>query len=257
MRRPLPVLLAALPVSAVLSLFPASLQAQATERGPDGHIRFHVPGVEVFEIPNAPFTAQTATDWTRTSPDGTSIKLHLNAVIARDSSGRVYRERRGFVPAGGATLSPLNEIEVFDPVSSAKTTCTMVTHHCVVTSFHARTSFQLAAVGPFANGTRILTREPLGSREVAGLETTGMRETVTVNTGVLGNDRPLVTTNEFWYSPDLQTNLAVTRNDPENGLQVIQLSNVSRSEPEASQFAVPAGFTVQNNVAAEAAATTP
>jgi hypothetical protein len=79
-----------------------------------------------------------------------------------------------------------------------------------------------------------------------GLDVIGTRESLTVNAGVVGNERALVTTKEFWYSPDLQTNLSITRNDPREGKQVVQLSSVSKSEPQSQLFEVPAGFTVQD-----------
>jgi hypothetical protein len=54
----------------------------------------------------------------------------------------------------------------------------------------------------------------------------------------------VVTTREFWYSSDLEINLSVTRKDPREGTQVIQLVDLSRSEPDPSLFQVPADFTV-------------
>jgi hypothetical protein len=76
---------------------------------------------------------------------------------------------------------------------------------------------------------------------------TGIRETTTVNAEVLGNDQPLVSTREFWYSDELQTNLAVTRNDPSEGKQVIQLSEISQTEPDAHLFQVPIGYSVRDD----------
>jgi hypothetical protein len=219
--------------------------AQEPLRGTDGHTTYRVPGVYVLEIPDKPFTAKTSTDWTRTTADGSSVKLHLDANIARDSAGRVYRERRGFVPSGSNVPSPLHEILIYDPVSSIETVCSVAAHHCVAHNFRPRTSFVIAPAGSLANGTRFLTREPLGADTIAGLEVTGTRETLTMNPGVAGNDRPLVSTREFWYSADLENNLAVTRNDPTEGRQVIRLREVSRSEPDPSQFAIPSGFSLE------------
>jgi hypothetical protein len=206
---------------------------------------YHVPGVDVLNIPDKPFTAKTSTDWTRTAADGTTVKLHLDANIARDSEGRVYRERRGFVPAGSNLASPLHEIMIYDPASSTETVCSLATRHCVVRPFHSQTSYTILPAGSLANGTRFLTRESLGTSTIAGLEVTGTRETLTVNPGVHGNDRPLVSTRDFWYSADLETNVAVTRSTATEGQQVVHLREVSRDEPQASQFAVPSGFTVE------------
>jgi hypothetical protein len=72
----------------------------------------------------------------------------------------------------------------------------------------------------------------------------GTRETLTISAGAIGNNQPVVTTREFWYSSDLEINLSVTRKDPREGTQVLQLIDLSRSEPDPSLFQVPADFTV-------------
>jgi len=82
---------------------------------------------------------------------------------------------------------------------------------------------------------------------IEDLSVSGSRETVTINPGAMGNEQALVTTREFWYSPEIQTNLLTTRKDPREGTQVIRLSEISRSEPNASLFQVPEGFTVQDD----------
>jgi hypothetical protein len=222
------------------------LCAQEAARGPDGGTTYHVSGVDLLAIPGKAFTAKSTTDWTRILEDGTKVRLHLNANLARDSQGRMYRERRSFVPEGSAQESRLMDIILYDPAALTKTTCTVAIHQCVVTGYRPRTSFVTTPAGAFANGTRYLNREDLGTNTMDGLDVVGTRETLTINAGVAGNERPLVTTREFWYSPDLQTNLSVTRNDPREGLQVVRLSSISRSEPQPQQFEVPSGFTVQD-----------
>jgi hypothetical protein len=222
------------------------LCAQEASRGPDGGTTYHVSGVDLLAIPGKAFSAKSTTDWTRTLEDGTKVRLHLNANLARDSQGRMYRERRSFVAEGSTQESRLMEIMLYDPIALTKTTCTVPIHQCVVTGYRPRTSFVTTPAGAFANGTRYLNREDLGTNTMEGLDVVGTRETLTINPGVVGNERPLVSTREFWYSPDLQTNLSVTRNDPREGLQVVRLSSVSRSEPQPQQFEVPSGFTVQD-----------
>jgi hypothetical protein len=74
----------------------------------------------------------------------------------------------------------------------------------------------------------------------------GTRETLTINAGVIGNNQPVVTTREFWYSSDLEINLSVTRKDPREGTQVIQLIDLSRDEPDPSLFQVPSDFAIED-----------
>jgi hypothetical protein len=165
----------------------------------------------------------------------------------------MYRERHSFVPEGSNQKSRLNEISLFDPHAQTRTTCTVATHRCSITTYLPRTSFTAQPEGPFDRGTRFLTRESLGTNVIENLSVTGTRETITINAGTMGNERALVTTREFWYSPEIETNLLTTRKDPREGIQVIRLSAISRSEPDEKMFQVPEGFTVQDDRAASAA----
>jgi hypothetical protein len=106
--------------------------------------------------------------------------------------------------------------------------------------------FAALPAGPLDNGKRFLARESLGSNTIDDLNVVGTRETLTINAGVIGNNQPVVTTREFWYSSDLEINLSVTRKDPREGTQVLQIVGLSRSDPDASLFQVPAEFTVED-----------
>jgi hypothetical protein len=222
--------------------------AQDPTHAPDGGTSFTVSGVELLNIPGIPLIGKSSITWTRPLPDGSTVSTHLEANLARDSQGRIYRERRSFVPENSNLAPRLTMIYIFDPVARTDTTCTVATHECVITNFHPWGVTSLAAqpVGLFANGTRYLTRENLGTNVMDGLDVVGTRETVTINPGVVGNDRPLVSTREFWYAESLKTNLVVTRNDPREGKQVIRLIDFSKSEPNPELFSPPPGYVIRD-----------
>jgi hypothetical protein len=236
-----------IPCFLLLSVIAAgALAAQEAERGPDGGTTYHVTGVELLPISGEPFSAHSRTDWTRALEGGGTVKVHLEANLARDSQGRMYRERRSFVPEGSNQQPRLNEIQIFDPIQHTQTICTVATHHCILSNYHPRMSFTPLPPGPLAGGTRFLTRENIGTNTIENLDVIGTRETITTSAGVVGNQEPLVSTREFWYASELQTNLAITRKDPREGTQVVQLSNISLSEPAAEFFQVPEGYTVSD-----------
>jgi hypothetical protein len=239
-------LYALLAVSLLLACTLAAQQSAELSRGPDGGMRVHVGGIEILPVPGKPFSGRDSIDWTRNLEDGTVVATHLDANLTRDSQGRIYRERRSFVPTNTGEQSKLKDIVLFDPIAHTRTICSVAARHCNVTSYHAPTSFTLTKAGPFDNGTRYLTRESLGSDVVDGFNVVGTRETTSINAGAIGNSQPLVTTREFWYSPDLQVNLSVTRKDPREGTQTIHVVDLSRSEPDPAMFQVPAGFVVQD-----------
>jgi hypothetical protein len=221
-----------------------SLPAQDALRGPDGGTTTRVSGVELLAIPGVPFSGKSNIEWTRTLEDGSQVTVHLEANLARDSRGRIYRERRAFVPANSDQPSRLEQIHIYDPVTRSQFLCTLITYRCVRTSYSPQTFFNAKPVGWNANNTRYLAREELGSDVIDGQSVIGTRETTTTSAGALGNDHPLVSTREFWYSAELQTNLAVTRDDPREGKQVIRLKGLSVSEPNPELFKVPIGYTV-------------
>jgi hypothetical protein len=99
-------------------------------------------------------------------------------------------------------------------------------------------------VGSFDGGTHVGSREALGEKVIEDMNTIGTRETDTIASGAIGNDKPLTLTRDFWYSPDLKTNLQVVRTDPRDGVVTIQMNIQSRTDPDPSSFAVPNGYRV-------------
>jgi hypothetical protein len=232
--------------SLLLACTLAAQESTEPSRGPDGGTRVRVAGIEILPVAGRPFSGRDSIDWTRNLEDGSVQTTHLDAALARDSRGRIYRERRTFVSANTSQQSRLDSIILLDPVAHTRTTCIVAARQCTITGYHASTSFTPTPAGPRDDGKRYLTRESLGSDSIDGLDVVGTRETISINAGVVGNSEPLITTREFWYSPDLQVNLLVTRKDPREGTQVIRVVDLSRSEPDPAIFQVPAGFVVQD-----------
>jgi hypothetical protein len=238
--------LAWLLLSGLLASGLAAQESSEETRGPDGGTRFRVSGIQVLPAPGKPFSGQDTIEWTRSLEDGSVVTLRLFAVVARDSQGRIHRERRTFVPGNSSEQSKLIETMFLDPIAHTRTTCTVATRDCTVSGYHERATFAPKRAGSLDNGTRYLTRENLGSSVVEDSNVVGTRETLSIKAGVVGNNQALVSTREFWYSPDLQVNLSVTRKDPREGTQVIQLVDLSRSEPDPALFEAPADFSIHD-----------
>ena len=86
--------------------------------------------------------------------------------------------------------------------------------------------------------------DALGDQVIEGVKSHGTRTTSTIPEGAIGNDRPLNSTTERWYSDELQTDVVTKRSDPRSGEQNFRLININRSEPSAYLFQVPSGYTV-------------
>lgn len=87
--------------------------------------------------------------------------------------------------------------------------------------------------------------EPLGKQTIEGVECEGVRQTMTIAAGAMGNDRPIVVTTERWTSPELGIEILRKHNDPRTGEQVYRVTMLQRGEQPRSLFEVPADYKVE------------
>ena len=219
---------------------------QEAQRPPDGGAMQRIISIFIPSSPNAPFTATVNTEWTRQLGDGTTIAWTNHRTVARDGNGRVFQERRSFVPAGRQGEPGLMEIEISDPVSRQLYICRPEPHVCDLRPFHAPAFNSPLRPQGVVKETPSGNIENLGTQSIEGLEVTGERETTIIQSNAMGNNRPLVTKREFWYSPLLGVNLVSKRDDPRFGTENFEVTHISIGEPDAKLFELPAGYTVVN-----------
>jgi TonB family protein len=88
--------------------------------------------------------------------------------------------------------------------------------------------------------------EQLGKQMIEGAECEGTRVVTTIPTGAIGNERPIEIVGETWYSPELQMIILSKRSDPRFGESTYRVTNISRSEPDATVFQVPPDYAVKD-----------
>ena len=213
----------------------------------------HGEVLESIVIPpkvNAPFTLLLQTEWVRTLPDGGTITTVNQRRIARDTKGRIYEERWFLVPKNEETESQMTTIQISDPNNHTLYNCFMLDpkKQCVLTIFtpspNAIFKFQGPPTGPLPGGMGEAIHEDLGTQLVAGVETTGTRDTTIFNADLFGNDRKMAIEREFWYSPELGFNLLSKRSDPRIGTQTFTATDLILSEPDPKLFDLPEGFKI-------------
>jgi hypothetical protein len=197
----------------------------------------------------APFTLQLETEWVKTLSDGGTSTLVNKRRIARDSEGRIYQERWFLVPKKGKGVSRMTTIQIADPNKHIYYNCFMNRkQQCTMGTFTGTTNsiykFQGPPSGPLPDDMGFAIHEDLGQQVFAGLETTGTRDKITYNPGVLGNDQIMTIEREFWFSPQLGFNLLSKRSDPRIGTQTFTVTSLTTSEPDPNLFNLPDGFTV-------------
>ncbi len=258
-------------VSAVIFLFVAafSVSAQGGPGGPArGGFRGRGPGpigpddalgFVGFEaglfgktVTGAPFTADVSTESIHVLPDGNRIDNKTTGTIARDSSGRTRRDLTLPLIGGYSTSSngrgPAHAVVINDPVAGVSYVLNDNRKEAREMRL-PKNLFRYNDGGRGANSAARatspdVTTESLGTQLIGGISAEGTRTTRTIPAGQIGNEKPIAVTVERWYSPDLQMDVLIKRNDPRVGSTVFQLTNIVRSEPDASLFQVPSDYTV-------------
>lgn len=229
-------------------------------------------------VTGAPFSATITNESVQTLSDGNRIVQSFSGSTARDSQGRT-RQDAPLPPLGNLSAANAPHIVfIQDPVSQTSYTLNLTDKTAQkmpmppagaggpgpMTSAGGAGSerfvFQVADGGPAGAGplpppiaiqslvagddSAQVTTENLGTQTMQGVAVTGVRTTRTIPAGQIGNDAPINIVTEVWTSPDLKTVVYSKRDDPRMGEQTFQLTNIVRSEPDASLFTVPSDFTI-------------
>jgi len=237
----------------------------------------------VFVVPpvtGAAYSGEEVTERVQTLADGTHItQTTPGRRIFRDSQGRVRSERSFGVPGRPAAEAP-RMIEITDPVAGLRYTLDeqkKVAHRSTLPQQNQPNgvAMQRNASGqwfsgsdalpppppPQPGGTAIAARvlgppaqdgrpqpefknEPLGTQTLDGVLCEGRRTTTTYPVDFVGNDRPIVVTQEVWTSPELKMMILSMTNDPRSGENTFHILNLSRTEPDASLFQPPPDYSV-------------
>jgi hypothetical protein len=192
-------------------------------------------------VKGAPYAAEATTEVIQTFADGNRIVRRTSALLYRDSRGRTRREVAlgdvaGIVVAG----NPVRIITIHDPDSR--------------TTYIFDPDNRLMQVGtsaggppPLADSQRQVTQpvdasereESLGTRTIEGLVCEGTRKITTIPAGAVGNERPMTTVTERWFSQELQLLILSRVSDPRFGETTYRLTKITRAEPLESLFETP------------------
>jgi hypothetical protein len=225
-------------------------------------------------VKGAPYSADEIHETTQVLADGTRIHNETKTTIYRDSQGRVRRESPGQVmiwDSAAGTSYILNQSS--QTAQKMQMAVNYVYRKTVSSDGPPEQEFRTfrfeGVPGPAMSQETIVVKGPetqaiaagkaelrgaasgdvkkdkLDSQILEGVTCEGVRFTSTIETGAIGNDRPIQFTEERWYSPELQVNLLVRKNDPRTGEDTVRLTNVRRLEPDPGLFIVPPGYQVK------------
>jgi hypothetical protein len=218
-------------------------------------------GIGGKTVTGSPFSGTFTTQTSQTLADGNQIQRTTTGSVARDSQGRTRRDFTlpGIGPWAASGKPAPHVIVINDVVAGAQYILnpnTKIAHQAPPLRFKGhrggrgggRDGFRQQGGPPpddaEQNGKGVVTTS-LGTQTINGVQAEGTRYTRTIPAGAIGNQNPIVITTERWYSTDLQMVVLSKRNDPRTGERTTQLTNIQRTEPEASLFQVPSDYTVK------------
>ena len=213
----------------------------------------------------APYSAIGTTETVQTLADGNHI-VHTNTShYYRDSSGRT-RTELSLSAVGPFTLEESSTVVMInDPVAKQRfvlhpeqkradvlplglaSGAAGAKHAAEGGSGVVTTSSPVRCVP--GGGSVPATTVSLGQKTLAGLPATGTKTEYTIPAQQIGNEQPITVTSEKWVSEDLGVTVSSTLHDPLIGDTQFHLSQIERTEPDPSLFAVPGDYTL-NDVAA-------
>jgi len=182
-----------------------------------------------------PFSATEERRSLQILQNGTRIENNQANRLFRDSEGRTRVEEMN----GTATI--------FDPATNRRVELnpTARTARSVNNLFAVRAPGGIAVLNTPATGQGATTEttENLSAQMVNGVPAQGVRTTMTIPRGQIGNDREIRVVTERWVSNDLQMLIKSSNSDPRFGDTSYQLTGIVEREPDASLFQIPAGYT--------------
>jgi hypothetical protein len=86
--------------------------------------------------------------------------------------------------------------------------------------------------------------QDLGTEMMEKVLVHGTRKSRTVPGNATGTGKPIMITDEYWYSDELRLNMLVKHEDPLTGQQTVTVTRVNRSEPKPATFEIPGDYKV-------------
>ncbi|HZS07259.1 MAG TPA: hypothetical protein VFD58_20650 [Blastocatellia bacterium] len=227
--------------------------------------------VDMKVVKGAPYSAIAEAETIQPLADGNRIRNKTATLVYRDGEGRTRRESAAkekdapaeiFIndPVVGTNylLEPLNRVALKSQVSGQEMEMVKkklaLEEMQVVQKMKQKAEAKAQASGQAARAEgegsvmkkRAPVTESLGQQVIEGVLCEGTRTSFTIPAGAIGNEQPITTVREQWYSPELQVFVLTRQNDPRSGETVYRLTSINRSEPDPSLFVVPADYTLRD-----------
>jgi hypothetical protein len=204
-----------------------------------------------------PFTATVRVTTERKLYDGNVI--HTAAVLqqARDSAGRVRAESvNGCALGDNGQRIPMMRISVEDGRARSYESWVVyddapktaeINHYSPAPTPSKEELQRQYARAKAERAANPIRTENLGTRMIAGVLAEGTRTIRTTPIGETGNALPIEFVEEQWISHDVGVVLLRTSDNPLNGHQTVEVTELTMAEPDAAMFSPPADYKVMDH----------
>jgi hypothetical protein len=240
----------------MLSPMPSPCGAQSS----DGRIGVALKG-------NFPFSITYRTTFEHRFVDGNAIHRTLTTHEFRDSAGRTRGEALLACGLGeDGMMKQRLTISIHDPAARTVMSWEADGPNKIVRLIHQGASRPMPAPSaptPDQIKMRAATQEywnthrrteKLGTRTIAGVECDGTKQMTTIPGGEQGNDLPILSSTESWIAKSIGLLMLQVNDDPRTGHTVIEVADISLTEPPASLFTPPQDYKIEEQPIRTAAA---
>jgi len=200
-------------------------------------------------IKGKPFSATEERHSLQVLGDGTRIENTQTNRLFRDADGRTrLEEMNGMV----AIYDPTTNTRVqLDPATKTARKGGNGFFYTEQNGFYAfSTGSNNGVLSTLTNNTANMqgvmseTTENLGTQNVNGVNAAGVRTTMIIPKGQIGNNKDIKVMTERWSSNDLQMLVKSVNSDPRFGDTTYQLTKITQSAPDPALFQAPPDYTV-------------
>jgi hypothetical protein len=210
-------------------------------------------------VKGKPFSATEERHSLQVLGDGTRIENMQTNRLFRDAEGRTRVEEMN----GTITIydpAPGTRVELDPATKTAHKgsrggpffgyTTTTTAAGGTITTYGPGVGVRAAPVTPWTSnmstvqGVMSETTENLGTQSVNGVSAVGVRTTMVIPKGQIGNNKDIKVMTERWSSNDLQMLVKSVNSDPRFGDTTYQITKITQGAPDPALFQIPADYTV-------------
>lgn len=201
-------------------------------------------------VTGRPFTAEESVHLVQQLANGVTLRHEMTGHVYRAGNGTLRFEGTETNTASG---QPVTLVWVVDPVKRTATNWNTNSKIAYVSEIPAGDAVTVGLLpqpripgetSKTFQGSAVATTD-LGHHTEDQLDLIGERVVTTIPIGKVGNEEPIELSTETWKSAELMLSIKEIDLDPRTGTRTMEMTHITRTEPDAALFEIPAGYTLK------------